>query len=900
MAGTDAADAAALRRVMNEIVGSRVSKARLAQDGRIAPIAALLVAPALSHEVRLLAANILGSVAQHAAPATLLALLRCDIPFLLLICLGELAAKVRNAPRAPEPQPTLAKLLEAVLRALRAVMCSVSDQIGHSPRWGIGSQRGVASMSGLEHVSSRNSRVAANRPSAHSMRHDTSWNAAGPSATDVRLAIAAVWLPDTPVAAWVSRHTDESHERGAKSAKTHGADLNTLQAPSQSADQSEYLAVCASLDEAEALENFDAGAALNWLCRSAVSTVFDTQCLHHLLGMLVLATSVVDDDAEHAPAPSTPEHAPPLLGRSQALSIVESISELLGACLAVSGIEDYPSTTETSRLHLARTSLVSPPTATPTNELERRCTALLRFSAWDSKFVAPAGAPLRISNEPACTAISALLGAAESAGARVQETVLWLLHETLAACGATRLSTLLAARSPRGTPFVAVVQTLAKHRTLRVRLLACSGLVELLGTDAAPVSGEWLLQSIVGMLDVRDAVQVQACFALARLVRDRQELQALAVERYGVCEQLGKLLQGTQPQLAAAAERDASGRAAADELTVRLHEGCLTVLAALAMQSDTVRRRVVECAPAFLGTILLPSLSSYAVGVQIAACRLVRLLSRTIGILRTSLFDAGVAERMLALLAEDDNELIHAEVLAAICNLLVKFSPMKQFLLEHGGVEILAQYARSAHGAVRLNALCAIKNAVWDSDSSLKERMMDLFGWDYLAEMTRSPDVSIQRQALNIVRNLMSSPFATTDCADIEMTLTRLGEERLFGAIDNAVWSLQNDAATEQAAFILANLASGSDRHRALVIDRPNLMDALCSFLKHRSHAVREAGVRCGFNLSYPESAEGDGAVRPSAVARLRAFGYDKLLQALEQDPEPNVRDRVRETLAQI
>ena len=41
-------------------------------------------------------------------------------------------------------------------------------------------------------------------------------------------------------------------------------------------------------------------------------------------------------------------------------------------------------------------------------------------------------------------------------------------------------------------------------------------------------------------------------------------------------------------------------------------------------------------------------------------------------------------------------------------------------------------------------------------------------------------------------------------------------------------------------------------------------------------------------------------AVWHRAVDRLRAFGYDKLLKELEYDPDLNVRDRVRDTLAQI
>ena len=916
MAGTTgpSGDAAALRQIMNEIIGSRAAKAQLARDGRLAPIAALLVAPEVTTEERILAAHILGSVAQHAVPATLLALLHCDVPFLLLLCLGACAAEVRRAP-THATATHLARLLEAVVRALRAVMCSVAEQIGHSPRLGIGSEWGVASMGGLEHGDARPA-------SAHSEAAQA-LPGAGPSASDARRTIAARWMASVPASVWAERHAHAAGERNAKAVKTGKDAPHATRSPPPGANYAEYLAMCASLDEAEALASCDAYATLNWLSRSAVSTLFDQKSLHLLLGALVLAndslqsgtkpTSSVHSDRATPMSASTPSlplpTAPltPILGRAQALSVLETVCELLGACLTVYGIENYPSSPAGARLRFARLAAPAPPTnASHGNEIARRYDAFLHFAAWDNPFVPHDTTTSSPLDTPGYTALVALLGAAESSGARVQEAALWLLHELLASCPDAGVPALLSLYSPRGTLLPHVVQMHAQHaRTRSLRLVAHSCLVELLDAPSPPMSGAQLVHGVMGMLEAHGAVQVQACFTLARLVHDRPELQALAVERHSACERLGALLVDVQERLGP--HIAPSGRAAVlndDELALRLQEAGLTALAALATQSDAVRRRIVACVPSFLSAVLLPALSSCAVGVQIAACRLIRVLSRTIGLLRTSLLDAGVAERMLALLRNDAHAFIHAEVLASVCNMLVKFSPMKPFLLEHGGIRTLAQYARSAHGGVRLNALWAIKNAVWDSETPLKEQIMREFGWDYLAEMAVSPDACIQEQALGIVRNLTSARNADTAAVDIEMTLTHFGEDRLFTVVEDAVWSLQNDAATEQAAFILANLASGSQRHRALITDRPNILDALSSFLEHPRDAVREAGVRCGYNLTHPLTASAKDPGMDDewhrAIARLRAFGFDKRLSALENDPDPNVRERVRDTLAQM
>lgn len=899
---------------MNEIIGSRAAKAQLARDGRLAPIAALLVAPEVATDERILAAHILGSVAQHAVPATLLALLHCDVPFLLLLCLGACAAEVRRAP-THATAARLARLLEAVVRALRAVMCSVAEQIGHSPRLGIGSEWGAATIDGFERGDAQ--------PSSARDEAAQALQGAGPSAADARRTIAARWMASVPASMWAERHAHATDERNAKVVKTTKDVPHAARSPPPGANYAEYLAMCASLDEADALASCDAYATLNWLSRSAVSTLFDQKSLHLLLGALVLAndtlrsgatpTSSAQSDATTPMSASTPSLArpaappTPLLGRAQALSVLETVCELLGACVTVYGIENYPSSPAGARLRFARLAAPARPTnASHGDEIARRYDAFLHFAAWDNPFVphdTTASSPL---DTPGYTALVALLGAAELSSARVQEAALWLLHELLASCPDTGVPALLALYSPRGTLLARVLQMHAHHaRTRSLRLVAYSCLVELLDAPSPPMSGTQLVHGVMGMLDAHGVVQIQACFTLARLVHERAELQALAVERYGACEHLGALLVHVQERLGP--HITPSGRAAVlndDELALRLQEAGLTALAALAVQSDAVRRRTVECVPSFLSTVLLPALSSCAVGVQIAACRLIRVLSRTIGLLRTSLLDAGVAERMLALLHDDAHAFIHAEALAAVCNMLVKFSPMKPFLLEHGGITTLARYARSVHGGVRLNALWAIKNAVWDTETPLKEQIMREFGWDYLAEMTASPDACIQEQALGIVRNLTSSRHADTAAVDIDMTLGHFGEDRLFTVIEDAVWSLQNDAATEQAAFILANLASGSQRHRALITDRPNILDALCSFLEHPRDAVREAGVRCGYNLTHPVTASAkDAGVDDEwrrAVARLRAFGFDKRLSALENDSDPNVRDRVHDTLAQM
>lgn len=369
---------------------------------------------------------------------------------------------------------------------------------------------------------------------------------------------------------------------------------------------------------------------------------------------------------------------------------------------------------------------------------------------------------------------------------------------------------------------------LRKDSSAPIRLAAFCCLAHIIKVHPfTPRTNECVLSVLAELLDFPGDVQVAAIFALARLLADDTELQMLACEQYDCIDKLAKLLEKSKQ----GQSKSSTSESATDDHSARLREATLTALAALCFQRDDIRRRLVDYSTPTLLPLIVASLSAKQVGIRIAACRLVRAFSRSTSILRTSLVDAGVAAKLLAILHnEEEEELVKVEATGSVCNLVLNFSPMKQVLLEGGGIDRLVEMANSTYGPSKLNALWALKNVLYSSDASIKAHVMQGLTWTYLSDLAHDSiegEEEIQEQALNIIRNLCSSRES-----DIDFTFQGFGGGKaLFDLIEGVIWQRRNDNVLEQAAFIIVNIATGSEEHRRLIINRPNLLDALVFFL---------------------------------------------------------------------
>ncbi len=126
---------------------------------------------------------------------------------------------------------------------------------------------------------------------------------------------------------------------------------------------------------------------------------------------------------------------------------------------------------------------------------------------------------------------------------------------------------------------------------------------------------------------------------------------------------------------------------------------------------------------------ILTALESSSTKVRAAACQCTRSLSRSVKNLRTHLVDAGIAIPLLRLLADADL-VVQIAACATLCNMVLDFSPMKRTVIENGGIEALVnKIVYSSDTNLRLNALWALKNILFQADSDIKTRVLSQLGF---------------------------------------------------------------------------------------------------------------------------------------------------------------------------
>ncbi|KAJ7253293.1 armadillo-type protein [Mycena rebaudengoi] len=287
----------------------------------------------------------------------------------------------------------------------------------------------------------------------------------------------------------------------------------------------------------------------------------------------------------------------------------------------------------------------------------------------------------------------------------------------------------------------------------------------------------------------------------------------------------------------------------------------LTAIAALSLFDNTIRRAVTDT------HCLLPaiqmSLSHRHVGIRYALCQCVRALSRAVAVLRTNIVDSGLGMSVFTILKKvDEDRRVTGAALAAVCNIVNEFSPLRPIYLDMGLMPRLVQLLGCGDPELHLSALWAVKNVLRKTSGETKRDVMNHLGWARMAELLEDKDDGVREQAFTVVRNIAENEQG------IDMLFRELGAEVLLRTITAALAAPDDDA-----TYVLANLSNGIPQQALLLAHAP-LLAALRTALAERAPAIRRPAVSAICELARGDSRGRRALVDAGVVSTLRALCY--------------------------
>ena len=185
-------------------------------------------------------------------------------------------------------------------------------------------------------------------------------------------------------------------------------------------------------------------------------------------------------------------------------------------------------------------------------------------------------------------------------------------------------------------------------------------------------------------------------------------------------------------------------------------------------------------------------------------------------------------------------------------------------------------------------------------------------------KQARSDNTAVQEQGLDFIRNLISGPGAAEM---IDYLFRELGQDKVFDILakklrpqvinaykrDKRPSSSENSirhvpAQTEiivSVCHVISHIAAGSPRHRQLLISQTELLRSLVLLFDHTNRNVRSCCAWVVINLTWVDD-QSDFLNCKARAIELKRLGVNQKLEALEQDPELDVRERVKTAMHQI
>lgn len=497
---------------------------------------------------------------------------------------------------------------------------------------------------------------------------------------------------------------------------------------------------------------------------------------------------------------------------------------------------------------------------------------------------------------------------------------------------------------PSNEEFLRMIISLTRSPRSNLRLTSVTLLTKLRGFSKSLQMQEELTKFIIPVLLPiidKSPYNTKAMMALASIAVADEKSAAVAVE-VGLVSQIARHL------------KEEYKKNTPD--SIELTQSYLLALAGIGLHQDNYRLKIIETgalsvvieivSPDYMADQNECSDISVFRKVKVAACHVLRVLGRSVKLLRTSLAAVDVADVFKDLLTRESKtsklkykedvtasahqiveglkssessslksvtnesdspqaeDLEHLEVqtavMAAICNLILEFSPLHQSILEKGFLDIIVNCAHSSYDPLRLNSIWALKNVVYEVLCPQKEAVMEKITWPFLLELCDDNEEEVQEQALSFLRN-----FVCRNVSGLDSLFVRYGPNSLFDMIEKkcSLSDTINPRVLVAALYVLVHIAAGSEEHRDLLVARESLLRLVVPLVTSNNVEIRTASIWLVINLTYAGGDLGNFPVNESCKARaqkLVALGFKEKLSQRNLDATLDIRERVRTALFQL
>ena len=384
-------------------------------------------------------------------------------------------------------------------------------------------------------------------------------------------------------------------------------------------------------------------------------------------------------------------------------------------------------------------------------------------------------------------------------------------------------------------PIVSLLFNLVMHSSSLLKLGSITLLSKLwrsgvLGKQCSKQLSNTVLPVLVNLLGIEGPVEERAPFVLAFLLTDNEEMQKAASNANAV-QKLSSILQ--QIKLNCSPE---------NKNQVKILQGVLESTAAITLFKDEYRKQVIDHG---IVPYIVSAMSHPCTRVRVAACLCARSLSRSVSILRTSLMDADISSPLFKLLTDPEMD-VKVSACAALCNLVLEFSPLRKPIIDSGVIDIVCEHSQSSNHALRLNAVWAFKHLMYAAEPDLRVSALAKLGTENLIKLCNDPVPGVQEQALDVIRNICSRSEG------LQPLIESIGAKELMNIVRDKLSSPYAEI-VGPAVYTCVHIAAGENEHRALLMQEE---DILMTIKRHMSHSKVEIRIACVWmviNLTWVE-----------------------------------------------